>query len=152
MAYERFWAKVDKSADCWLWTGALTKGYGQLTHEKRHLYAHRFSWEIHNGHVPDGAVVCHRCDTPTCVRPDHLFLGTTRDNVMDCLDKGRANRRGLRGAENPAVKAKAIDARAVVFLFNAGWRVRELAPLFSVSKSTISIIVRGQHWSNQNGI
>lgn len=150
--YERFWAKVDKSGSCWLWTGATTKGYGQLTHEKRHLYAHRFSWEIANGQIPKGYVVCHRCDTPLCVNPDHLFVGRQRENIADCIRKGRTNRRGVAGAANSAVKQRSIDIGLVRKLAAEGVGVREIAPLIGVSKSTVSNILRGNHWSVQHGV
>lgn len=153
MAYEHFWAKVDKSGQCWIWTGAKTRGYGQCTVDKRHGYAHRFSWEMENGPVPPGLVVCHKCDNPACVRPSHLFVGTQRDNVMDCLAKGRANRRGLTGASNPMARHISPDETdQIITLFSRGLGVREIAPRFGLSKSTIHNIVSGKHWSTANGI
>ena len=93
-AEDRFWAKVDKSGDCWLWTGAIFagNGYGQFSPAHHvNVAAHRFSWELHNGPIPDGLLVCHHCDTPLCVRLDHLFLGTASDNMQDMIRKGRQN-------------------------------------------------------------
>lgn len=87
---DRFWARVDKSGECWVWTGAaLPAGYGRWKGAHRLVYAHRFSWELANGPIPDGMLVCHRCDNPPCVRPDHLFLGTPTDNIRDMNAKGR---------------------------------------------------------------
>jgi hypothetical protein len=112
---ERFWTRVDKSGECWVWTGAhLPTGYGRLTGAKRGMYAHRFSWELHNGPIPDGLLVCHKCDNPPCVRPDHLFLGTNVDNIRDRDAKGRGNggggphefcRKGLHRMAESAVMA-----------------------------------------------
>jgi hypothetical protein len=96
----RFWAKVQKSAGCWTWTANhLPKGYGVIgvgAADQGLKLAHRVSWEIHFGPIPAGLFVCHRCDNPPCVRPDHLFLGTVQDNVDDMVAKGRANYRGGR--------------------------------------------------------
>tara|TARA_Y100000310_G_scaffold14352_1_gene14541 strand:- start:175 stop:714 length:540 start_codon:yes stop_codon:yes gene_type:complete len=94
---ERFWAKVKKGPGCWLWTGATRPGgYGNLftfrdKGRRNHFTsAHRASWEIHYGPIPDGLLVCHRCDNPPCVKPEHLFLGTNKDNQRDRRQKGRA--------------------------------------------------------------
>ncbi len=85
----RFWAKVQKTADCWLWTGALRNGYGRFG-SPPFRYAHRVSWEIAHSETLDSSVkVCHHCDNPRCVRPDHLFIGSQADNVRDRASKGR---------------------------------------------------------------
>lgn len=109
---ERFEAKVSRlpcEPGCWLWTGALTTfGYGYLWSGTAHDKAHRVSYELHRGRIPDGLSVLHRCDVRMCVRPDHLFLGTQCDNVHDARRKGRL--RGVRGERN--VRAKISDRAA----------------------------------------
>lgn len=90
----RFWARVQKCEGCWLWTGRTNteSGYGYFDYGPRcrtSVPAHRYSWELHNGTIPDGMHVLHRCDNPPCVNPDHLFLGTNLDNVRDKQAKGR---------------------------------------------------------------
>lgn len=91
---ERFWARVSVGNGCWLWDANVTKkGYPNLWLEGRqHVYAHRFSYALHVGPIPDGMSVLHKCDTPSCVNPAHLFLGTQLENVRDCRDKGRLYR------------------------------------------------------------
>ncbi len=97
---ERFWKKVNKTDTCWLWTGAHNGKsekrkwpYGLLSKDRSrntHYRAHELSWELHNGPVPEGMWVLHKCDVTLCVNPDHLFLGTAADNTADMLQKGRA--------------------------------------------------------------
>lgn len=96
---ERFWAKVNKATglgpdgECWEWTGHLMKfGYGVVRADGKVRKAHRVSYALNNGPVPDDMMVCHRCDNPSCVRPDHLFLGTQQDNMDDRMAKGRYRR------------------------------------------------------------
>lgn len=91
---ERFWRQVEKGAgddDCWLWVRATTSQgrYGYFKWQNRSWQAHRAAWTLTHGPIPDGLVVCHRCDVTLCVRPDHLFLGTQADNVRDMWEKGR---------------------------------------------------------------
>jgi hypothetical protein len=100
---ERFWVKVEKSDGCWLWTGSRTKGYGYIARDNTGNpgYAHRISWEIRYGPIRGNLCVLHKCDTPLCVRPDHLFLGTKSDNAKDCVSKGRWIPPKLRGQGAP---------------------------------------------------
>src|SRR6266850_5551698 len=106
---ERFWAKVDKTGQCWVWTGGKFRcGYGVVKRDGKLLKAHRLAWQMHFGRIPDGAFIMHHCDNPPCVRPQHLFPGTNADNVADKIAKGRqaygeritANRTYQRGHEH----------------------------------------------------
>jgi hypothetical protein len=89
----RFWNRVNKTDTCWLWTGSTICGYGSiagvLNGKRRPLYIHRVAWEMTHGPIPDGLKVCHHCDVPLCVRPEHLFLGTQQENLDDARAKGR---------------------------------------------------------------
>lgn len=114
---QRFWQKVDKAGPvpehcpelgpCWIWTGArLPAGYGRIANSEpagpRVLNAHRVSWEMAHGSIPDGSHVLHRCDVPRCVRPDHLFLGDQAANVADMVAKGRHGAHVLSASEQAA--------------------------------------------------
>lgn len=93
----RFWNFVSKSQDgCWLWNGTKDGGgYGQIStfRGEAPAKAHRVSWEMRNGEIPAGMSICHKCDTPSCVNPDHLFIGTQADNARDMVSKGRWNKK-----------------------------------------------------------
>lgn len=97
---DRFWRRVNKTDTCWLWTGGCIGGrdrgpthvYGEVWRDNVKLLTHRVSWEMAFGPIPDGLFVLHRCDTPLCVRPDHLFLGTQADNARDMWAKGRGSK------------------------------------------------------------
>ena len=89
---ERFWSKVNKTGDCWLWTGVRVGiGYGQIYLNGKKTPAHRVSWLLHHGIIPNGLLVLHKCDNPPCVNPNHLFTGTNSDNMKDAYIKGRSS-------------------------------------------------------------
>ena len=89
----RFWDKVDKYGEfCWLWRGARRDGYGMFWFKGKIVSAHRVSWELRFGGIPVGMQVLHKCDNRLCIKPEHLFLGTQADNLLDAVKKGRLNR------------------------------------------------------------
>lgn len=90
---ERFYSKIEKTDTCWLWkAGQRGNGYGAIKVNGKTVLAHRFSYELHKGEIPNGLYVCHSCDVRSCVNPDHLWLGTQKDNMMDARVKGRLYR------------------------------------------------------------
>lgn len=95
-AEERFWKSVLKTDECWNWTAWKYQGYGYFNVNGKLMGTHRFSWILHNGAIPDALCVLYHCDNPSCVKPDHLFIGTKQDNTDDMIAKGRARFRGNR--------------------------------------------------------
>lgn len=148
-ASSRFWSKVDKSGECWLWTAATAgRGYGVIGETRTHMvYAHRLSYEMAFGAIPDGQWVLHRCDTPRCVRPDHLFLGDVRDNVADMVEKGRSTkgrqRPELRGSSNHQSKLTDDDVRRIR---SSELSASALAVHYGVSDTLIYQIRRRVAW------
>lgn len=86
----RFWGRVLKTESCWLWAATPPTQYGSISLNGKTYMAHRLSYILANGPIDDGRLVCHKCDIPGCVRPDHLFLGTHADNSLDMVAKGRS--------------------------------------------------------------
>ena len=125
-----FWAKVNKTDDCWLWTGYRNwAGYG-LIHNgaiNKRVITHRFSWEIANGPIPEGLNVLHRCDVPACVNPGHLFLGTVKENMVDKARKGR----------DPVSQLTADQVRDIRGLFGK-MKQKDIAARFNVNHGVIS--------------
>lgn len=153
---DRFLAKVRKTDDCWLWTAAfITSGYpyGLFRMGKGGMkLAHRVSYELFVGTIPDGLCVLHRCDIPSCVRPDHLFLGTYADNNQDASRKGRARTSPRPGESNPAAKFTAEEVKAIWNAYAAGGITQaELAKMYNTSQPVIGGIVRGESWSTVTG-
>ena len=110
---ERFQEKyiAVPESGCLLWEGCFTSdGYGQLKVKGKMMKAHRVSWELHKGPIPGGLQVCHKCDTPACVNPDHMFIGSDKDNTQDAIKKGRFS--GFKPGNIPWNKPKAL-ARAI---------------------------------------
>lgn len=147
---ERFWSRVKKGDDCWLWRGARGKnGYGHLRYGGRPVYAHRFAWQLTNGPIPPGAVVRHECDTPLCVRPDHLRIGTQQDNVDDRQRRRRSAH--FRGT-HPRTKLTAADVRAMRGARSAGETYTAIAGRYGVDRATVGQICRGARWAHLDAI
>lgn len=133
---------------CWLWIGSVSdRGYGKIYANGKHLSAHRFSWMLHFNEDPHELLVCHKCDNPQCVNPDHLFLGTVQDNAWDKMQKGRHDGYFVdkRGSRHPGAKLTEDQAREAKFSQRP---VCELALEFNVHRATIASIRAGDNWKH----
>ena len=129
---------------CWEWVKTSRgNGYGCIAQDGRLLSAHRISFELYHGSVPEGAFVCHRCDNPKCVNPGHLFAGTPADNTRDMHEKGRCN--APSGPRHHAAKLSSEDVSAVR---NASESLSEIASRFGVDPSTVWKIKHGKRRAN----
>jgi len=143
---ERFWAKVDKSGDCWEWiAGKSIDGYGKIFVEGESALAHRVSWNLHNGAIPKGLYVCHKCDNPGCINPDHLFLGTHADNMADMMSKGRCHKQ--RGETHGKAKLTQGNVDEIKKLLSFGnLRHHVIGSMYGVGDNAISKINLGATW------
>ncbi len=150
---ERFWEKVlgEPNSGCWLWMAAVNaQGYGQIGSDKksgaRGLIASRVSWELTNGPIPHGLFVLHKCDTPACVNPAHLFLGTSAQNVADMIAKGR--NRPAKGEDSGSSR---LTAEQVLEIRNGGEFYKIAARKFGITGEHVHKIRRGQAWAHLPG-
>lgn len=146
-----FWERVDRSGSgCWNWTrGKIGSGYGTFRIERnRPMLAHRRAWELTRGGIPDGMFVLHHCDNRTCVRPDHLFLGTHLENARDRASKGRNGRNGVPGEQHYA--ARLTDALVLELRrkWRNGERICEIAREHGLTQIHVSMIVHERIWKH----
>ena len=151
---DKYWDRVVKADDCWQWTGARDKqGYGRLSPAVGvFLRAHRFSWELHNGPVPEGLLVCHRCDNPECTNPNHLFLGSPQDNMDDKVRKGRwkgcASERMseiVRARKRPVKELLGANLSKVLALRNEGKTLTEIGAVFGCDKGSVRRVLEAHN-------
>lgn len=143
----RFWRHVDKSGECWEWTGQINRfGYGLMSVESRRAArtAHRIAWRLTHGDIPAGLHVCHSCDNRRCVRPDHLWLGTNADNVADRERKGRHH--DCRGENASNAKITWAIAGEIRRLSAEGLKRREIASALGTTPRIVDGVTRGGTW------
>ncbi len=149
---ERFNAKwkADPETGCWMWTASTVGpgGYGQikLPGQRKQIPAHRLSYLIHRGEIPEGMEVCHRCDVRGCVNPEHLFVGTSQDNHDDMVAKDR-HTRGERGAYAKLTEEQVLK---ILAMLKRGKSQRVIAKAFGVGQMQVSRIKRGVRWAHLN--
>lgn len=136
---------------CWLWTSKNNgRGYGQMSFNGKHTYVHRLAYQAFKGEIPHRMVVCHKCDTPSCCNPDHLFLGTTRDNSRDMVRKGRHSKPPrLAGKDHPRKTAILTEAKVIEMIrrYESGETIRSIAKFAGVRPVSASKAIHGITWS-----
>jgi len=143
--------KVNKTDGCWLWTAAKCNGYGHFGMNGKVYRSHRLSYEHYKGKIPDDLIVRHKCDNPACVNPEHLELGTQKDNVQDCIMRGRK-------PEMPTIIAKGVkckksnltedDVREIRILRGFGFTLKELKSKYNINEGSIWKIVNRINWNH----
>lgn len=162
---QRFWSRVEKQTEggCWIWKGERSRfGHGRFLFLGKRTLAHRYAYELVNGKIPGGHVLCHRCDVPACVNPEHLFVGTQKDNVWDSIHKGRwpvgdthwcarmpeRIKRGVR-AGNSKLTEKQV--REIYDLCCSGQKYASVAGMYDVKRATVDQIHKGKTWNHITG-
>ncbi len=143
----RFEAKINKTDGCWEWVASCAgAGYGQmkLPKQRKQEYSHRLAYMIYKGPIGENQFVCHTCDNTKCCNPDHLFLGTQKENLQDMKDKNRH----LAGAKNAMAKLTDADVVKIRSCLESGMAQLQVARAFNVSQVTISRISRRERWAH----
>lgn len=157
----RFWSNVDKTGECWLWTGSKTFDknhinfkYGQFMINGKNFRAHRLAYFLAFNTCPSEFFVCHTCDNPSCVNPNHLFLGTHLDNVKDMCSKNRQSHYGsinhLKGEECHWAKLNEEKVLLIKELREAGLTCKEIGKVLGLSQTHINAICLGKYWKHLN--
>lgn len=148
---ERYWEKVEiRGPDaCWPWRACIkSTGYGLFNSGIKTRTAHRISWELRNGEIPEGLCVLHHCDRPDCVNPAHLWLGSQADNLRDMREKGRGQIPVMRGERNGSSKLTPEKIREIHKLYATGeYLQRDLGERFGISRRHIGDIVNQKAWA-----
>lgn len=142
--------EYDTNGGCWLWRfGAHNHGYGTLALNGRYWKAHRLAYQTWRGPIPEGVNVCHACDTPACLNPAHLFLGTQAENLADMAAKGRWNPAATRrGEANGCSRLTAADVLQIRSAVRRGESFTSVGARFGVSRVTVSKIAKGAAWKH----
>lgn len=144
---DRFWEKVDRksSDECWNWLGGIhMNGYGGFNDGTKSMKAHRFSWILFYGEIPEGKLICHKCDNRKCVNPNHLFLGTQKDNIQDRIRKGRSKYAvGERHGNHKLTKETVLKIKQ---LLKQGRTQTEIAHIFNIDHRQIHCIEHKKTW------
>lgn len=145
---ESFLSKVAVESDgCWIWQGARHgNGYGAFRIERRQYGAHQASWILFKGPIPRGQIVCHSCDTPLCVNPDHLFIGTHLDNVRDMFEKGRENK--AKGSACASILTEELVLELREIHRKTGQTFASIGRKYGLNPATVRAAIRGVNWKH----
>jgi len=143
---ERFELYIKRTIDCWEWIGHRDpNGYGRLNVDGYPMLAHRLSYQLRWGGIPDGMAVLHKCDNPRCVNPEHLFLGTQSDNANDMYRKGRSRKRGMKGTDHHQAKLSEADVRAIRTSQEPDGKV---GAQYGISRTAVNDIRKRRSWAH----
>lgn len=149
IAYLERWSTPEPNSGCLLWVGSLDAyGYGQSTRFEGISKAHRLSWRIHRGPIPTGLAVLHKCDVRQCINPDHLFLGTERDNMRDMDAKGRRVNAPRPGERNGNAKLTEQQAKEIIERYRRGELRNHIAKRMGLTFPTVNRLVKGEAWKH----
>ena len=131
---------INSATGCWEWSGCVTKkGYGLMTRKNKNHYIHRYVWEVVNGPIPEGLCICHHCDNRKCGNPEHLFLGTSKDNTQDMMKKGRNSYKVMNRLSEVKIN-RMLDLRTI------GYTYQQIGDVYNCSLQNIhSILKRRGH-------
>lgn len=134
---------------CWIWNHAKNQfGYAIFTLQNRIIcVGHRYVWQLCNGPIPYGLIICHHCDTPSCVNPDHLCLGTQKDNIRDMIQKGRMGWRPKGEQQHSSIFTK-TQIREMRRMHSKGLKIVEIWPKFGGSYQSVRRAIRGISWAH----
>ena len=149
---EKFWkfVEINPETGCWEWAGGKNDaGYGIFCTSKMRIRTHRYCWELFNEPIPQSMELCHKCDSPPCINPDHLFIGTHAENMADMAQKRRGTKMGRPGEQNPAAKLTEEIAREI-FAMKGQKIARVVADIFNVGTTAVYHIWHGHTWKHLN--
>jgi len=144
-----FLNNVNKTDSCWIWKGKIkSNGYGIFSIKKKENYAHRLSYLIHKGEIPSGKFICHSCDNPPCVNPDHLWLGDALSNNQDRIKKGRIRIKDIRKKNGVLTENQILEIRKIYRFNERGFGSGILSKKYGVTTETILSIVKRKSWKH----
>lgn len=138
-------SQPDTVTGCIEWTGALMhRGYGHINWRGKVYRTHRLSYAAVNGDIPGGMFICHKCDNPKCLNPEHLFLGTCADNHADMVRK----KRSTIGTRNPMAKINIATVQAIRIWGRTGMLHKKIAAKFGITREAVGLVLRGERWNS----